>query len=107
MEKVIALIIGGICAAVCSIISIRQFQEKGFLFNNAYIYASKKERKNINKKPHYRQSAIVFALLTMIFIVIELEILLDTGWLNWLEGGLVAVTLVYVVVSGVKMERKI
>ncbi|MDE7211643.1 MAG: DUF3784 domain-containing protein, partial [Lachnospiraceae bacterium] len=39
-------------------ISVRSFQEKGFLLNNAYLYASKKERENMEKKPHYRQTAI-------------------------------------------------
>ena len=42
------------------VMSVRSFAEKGFLFNNAYIYATKQEREKINKKPHYRQSAIVF-----------------------------------------------
>ncbi|MBF4691515.1 DUF3784 domain-containing protein [Fusibacter sp. Q10-2] len=40
------------------IISYMQYKEKGFLFNNAYLYASKKERNEMNKKPHYRQSAL-------------------------------------------------
>ena len=35
--------------------SVRSFMEKGFLFNNAYIYASKEEREKMNKKPHYHQ----------------------------------------------------
>ena len=34
--------------------SVRSFMEKGVLFNNAYIYASKQEREKMNKKPHYR-----------------------------------------------------
>ena len=49
--------------------SVRSFMEKGFLFNNAYIYASKQERAKMNKKPHYRQSAIVFLLLGLIFLL--------------------------------------
>ena len=31
-------------------ISVRSFMEKGFLFNNAYIYASKEQREKMNKK---------------------------------------------------------
>ena len=46
--------------------SVRSFMEKGFLFNNAYIYASKQEREKMNKKPHYRQSAIVFLLIGLV-----------------------------------------
>ena len=33
-----------IIAAILAVVSIRSFQNKGFLFNNAYIYASKEER---------------------------------------------------------------
>ena len=46
------------------ILSIRSFLAKGFLFNNAYIYASKKERETMNKKPYYRQTAIVWEFLS-------------------------------------------
>lgn len=42
------------------VLSYRQFNEKGFLFNNAYIFASKQERETMNKKPHYKQSGICF-----------------------------------------------
>ena len=39
--------------AACSLaISVLQFLEKGFLFNNAYLYAPKEERTKIDKKPH-------------------------------------------------------
>ena len=51
------------------IVSTFQFKEKGFLFNNAYLYASKQERKTMNKKPHYKQSAIVFFLIGLIFLI--------------------------------------
>ena len=43
-----------IIAAILAVVSIRSFQNKGFLFNNAYIYASKKERGKMDKKPYYR-----------------------------------------------------
>ena len=32
-----------IIAAILAVVSIRSFQNKGLLFNNAYIYASKEE----------------------------------------------------------------
>ena len=51
----------GALASACLIISIRQFQEKGFLFNNAWLWASEKERRTMDKKPHYHQSGVVFA----------------------------------------------
>ena len=33
------------------ILSTRSYLEKGFLLNNAYIYASKKERETMKKNP--------------------------------------------------------
>ena len=45
-------------AAGCLVLSIRHFQQKGFLWNNAWLFASEQERKHMDKAPHYRQSAI-------------------------------------------------
>ena len=62
-----------IIAAILAVVSIRSFLNKGFLFNNAYIYASKEERGKIDKKPYYRQSAIVFCILSAVFLIIGLS----------------------------------
>ena len=37
----IVAIMLGLIALICFVISFLQFRKKGFLFNNAYIYASK------------------------------------------------------------------
>ena len=55
------------------VISYLQFKEKGYLFNNAYFWASQKERKQMDedkesKKPHYRQSGFAFMLIGFIFL---------------------------------------
>ena len=36
-----------------AIISVRSFKNKGFLLNNAYIYASKKERETMDKNAEF------------------------------------------------------
>lgn len=90
----------------CAVISIFQFKEKGFLFNNAYIYASKQERETMDKKPYYRQSGIVFALLSSIFLCIAAECALETGWLWWAEGALCIALLAYAIISSVKANKK-
>lgn len=46
---IIGAIILGIMAIACFVISYLQFNERGFLFNNAYIFASKQERETIEK----------------------------------------------------------
>ncbi len=66
-----------ILAIVLLLISVLQFQEKGFLLNNAYILASKKEREEMDankemKHPHYRQSGYTFLLFRISFVFLAL-----------------------------------
>ena len=79
MENIIGAIVLGIVAIVCYVFSYLQFNEKGFLFNNAYIYASKQERKVMDKKPHYKQSGIVFLMIGIAFFINTVEISLIVG----------------------------
>ena len=88
------------------VMSIRSFMEKGFLFNNAYIYASKEEREKMDKKPHYRQSAIVFLLLGVSFLLLGIMTLTDALWLLYVVLGIAALTIIYAFVSGIRMENK-
>ena len=106
MEKIIVAAILGTIAVICFIISYRQFHEKGFLFNYAYIYASKKERETMDKAPHYRQSGIVFALIGLVFLINTLVLIYPAKWLFWLVIGITAITLVYAVASSVIIEKR-
>ena len=106
MATIIIAVILGIIAVICFIISYLQFHEKGFLFNNAYIYASKKERETMDKSPHYRQSGIVFALIGLVFLINTLVLIYPVRWLFWLVIGITAVTLVYAVASAVIIEKR-
>ena len=95
-----------IIAGIMAILSFRSFKERGFLLNNAYIYATEEERKTMDKKPHYRQSAIVFCLISIVFIIIGLSIVSHNYRLELLEIPLVAGTIIYAVVSSVKINKK-
>ena len=106
MEKIIVAVILGAIAVICFIISYLQFHEKGFLFNNAYIYASKKERETMDKAPYYRQSGIVFALIGLVFLINTLVLIFHIRWLFWLVIGIIAITLVYAVASSVIIEKR-
>ena len=86
-------------------LSVRSFMEKGFLFNNAYIYASKQEREKMNKKPHYRQSAIVFLLLGLSFLLNALTVLLKVNWIFYIAIAVVIVALIYAIVSSITIEK--
>lgn len=104
MAKTITAIIIGLIAVASFIISILQFKEKGFLFNNAYIWASKEERQRMDKRPHYRQSGVVFSLIGILFLLLALEVLLNAGWLLYVFWGVVILTVVYAVVSSIKTK---
>ena len=106
MEKIVVAVILGIIAVICFIISYLQFHEKGFLFNNAYIYASKKERETMDKTPHYRQSGIVFALIGLTFLINTLILIIQIRWLFWLVVGIFVIARVYAVVSSVIIEKR-
>ena len=86
-------------------VSVRSFMEKGFLFNNAYIYASKQEREKMNKKPHYRQSAIVFLLLGLIFLLNTIAVLLKVNWIFYIVVVVVIITLIYAIVSSIIIDK--
>ena len=85
--------------------SVRSFMEKGFLFNNAYIYASKQEREKMNKKPYYRQSAIVFLLLGIVFLLLALAVLLEVYWIYFVGVAVVIITLIYAIVSSITIGK--
>ena len=104
-EKIIACMLFAI-AAGAFVISFRSFREKGFLLNNAYLYASKKERETMDNKPHYRQSAIIFLLVGIIFLLNGLSVLLELTWLSYIATGVIVIAMVYAVTSSVKIQKK-
>lgn len=105
MGNVIGAIVLGVVAIACFVVSYLQFNEKGFLFNNAYIYASKQERETMDKKTHYKQSGIVFIMIGIIFVLNAVEMLLETGWLFYLVIAVAVVSVIYAIVSSVVIER--
>lgn len=91
----------GLAAIAAFVFSVRSFREKGFLLNNAFIYASPQEREKLDKKPYYRQSAVVFLLIGVILAVNAADVLLKTGWLFYVVMGLAGVAIIYAIVSTV------
>ena len=75
---------------------------KTFLVN----YASKKERGKMDKKPYYRQSAIVFCILCAVFLVIGLSLLLHKDKLFLLEIPLIVGVIIYAIVSTVQINKQ-
>ena len=104
--ELVAAIIAFILAGIIALISACQFAEKGFLFNNAYIWASKEDREKMDKSPHYRQSAIVFALLSAVFLVIGISLVLQNEKIQLLEIPLIIGDLIYAIVSSIRIEKQ-
>lgn len=99
-------IIAFVLAVTTAFIGVRQFKEKGFLFNNAYIWASETERERLDKRPYYRQSAIVFCLLSAVFLVIGISIILQNSKIQLIEIPLIGGALIYAIVSSVRIENR-
>lgn len=95
-----------IIAGILFVLSIRSFNNRGFLLNNAYIYASKEERDKMNKKPYYKQTAVVFLLLCFVFIIIGVSIILQNSKINLLEIPLIAGAIIYAILSTKRINKK-
>ena len=93
-------------SALVWLLSFRSFREKGFLFNNAYLYASQKERESMDKKPHYRQSAIVFLLIGLVFFLNAIALLLSASWASHLAIAVMVAAIVYAIASSIAIEKK-
>ena len=105
MGNIICAVILAIVAIVCFVLGYCQLKEKGFLFNNAYIYSTKEERENMDKKPHYRQSGIVFLLISVIFLLNAIECIIKSGWIFYIVILLVVVALIYAIASSIMIEK--
>jgi len=104
--KLITAIVLFAVAAALLVMAILHFAGKGFLFNNAYIYASKEEREAMDKKPWYVQSAVVFCFLSVIFIILGLSIVFRDYKIELLTIPFAAAAVVYAVWSTVRIEKK-
>lgn len=93
-------------SALALVIGILQFNERGFLMNNAYLYASPEEREKMNKKPYYRQSAVIFFILTAVFFITGLSVLVPAVKSEYIAIPLCGAALVYAIVSSVIIRSK-
>lgn len=105
MERIIEIAIGGGFAAVSLVLGILQLNERGVPLNNAYLDASKEKKQTMNKAPYYRQSGIVFMLLTLIFALLTAAVVFRVSLLSYLALGICAATVIYAIVSAVMIEK--
>lgn len=105
VEIVIAIVIFAI-AGLLLFFAIRSFTERGFLLNNAYIYATKEEREKMDKKPYYRQSAVVFCIMSIAFVIVGLSVLFRNSNIALLVIPLAVAAIVYAVASSVRNNKR-
>ena len=108
VAKILAVLMF-IAAVLCAVASIRAFMEKGYLFNNKYIYASKQQREQMTdeeKKPYYRQTAITFLLLSAMWLFNGLYVLTKSGAFLAVTTVVAFVMFFYVIASYIKMCDK-
>ena len=92
-------------AAVSLIIAVLQFMNIGFPFNTAYLFSSQIVRDTMDKKPYFRQSGIVFLMITAIFIFMGIDLTKGYGWSFLLEIAMMIATVVYIIKSNKKMGK--
>ena len=105
MKEIILSSILFLIAIGAFVMSYRSFREKGFLFNNAFIYASKQERETMEKKSYYRQSAIVLLMIGVIFLLNGVSVLLAANWIFFLVIAIAIAAIVYAIASSIVIER--
>ena len=105
MKEIIIACFLFVLSAILFVLSFRAFREKGFLFNNAWIYASEEERRTMDKKPHYRQSAIIFLLLGMVFLFNAVAVITGFDFMYLIAIGTVISAVIYAIVSDLKSKK--
>lgn len=106
MEKIITASLLFLVSLALIILSIRSFLQKGYLFNNSYIYATEKERENMDKKPYYHQSGIVFLMIASFFLLDGIGLLFSLDWPFIVAGIFMVITLIYAIVSSISLNKK-
>ena len=89
-----------------ALFAVLHFLQRGFLLNNAYLYASKKEREEMDKKPYYIQSGVAFLLLFIVFLLNGLSIVLHVRWLVYVALPFIVLTVVFAILSTIWINKK-
>jgi dolichol kinase len=101
----IAAFVSGVLSVISFYISYRQHKEKGVIFTNTWLWATKEQKEKMDervKKAEYRLARNVFFMIGVIFFLLALEVLTLIVWFQYLIYMLTAFLLVYAIVQSVK-----
>ena len=97
---ILFIISAGSFAASCS-----YFKEKGFLLNNAYLFASKRSGKKWTKIPLPAVSSHLSADWNYILLN-TVQMIFNIGWLFYAVLAVTIAAVIYAVISTVKIEKR-
>ena len=63
------------------------------------------EQATMDKKPHYRQSAIVFLMIGIVFLLIAISVFCINRWIRYIAIAVAIIAIIYAIVSSVMIER--
>lgn len=108
IPQVIICVIYLVLSVGTFLISYRQFQEKGFIFNNGWLWANREERQRMSmedKRPLYRQSGVIFLPLGLTFLTLAVVTATDWIWLFFVVISLILIAVIYAAASSIKIEH--
>ena len=104
MLKIIIGIFCLVTAIICFVLGILQLNEKGPVMNNTWLYASDKEREQIDKKFCYRQAGVIYMITGGIFLLYAAGAFFKIRWMFIPAIALTMIELTYAVVSSGKSK---
>ena len=111
-EDKIAVIIISAIFAIASIplfrIAYRQHKERGFVYTNKWLYASQKEREEMDpriKKAEYRVGRNVFFMLGVLLLLCAIYFLVWQPWLGFIGYALMVIIIVYALYQWISNNR--
>lgn len=104
--QIATLVFVFVFAAFLMYLSVRHFLQKGRLYNNAYLHASAEEQKKLDKKPYYRQTAVIMLLLSLALLSNGLDLIFKVKVLTIASYVLFLGALVYAIVTTVMRTKK-
>ncbi len=96
--KAFGLLLSGGFALLFAALAALQLLHKGPPLNNSYLFAGPRQRREMDLRPLYRQSAAVFSLLALLFLCLLLWVTTGRPALIaavWLLAGAAAVFAVW------------
>lgn len=106
--QIVDTAIMGIMAALSFVVAFRQHRRKGFIFTNKWLYATKKERAEMDERiriSEYRFSRNVFILLGVDLLIFAISFLIMLSCLFYIGFALMAIVCIYAIVQWIFNER--